>query len=204
MKGLLIFVGGLIVGAGATYIIQKNRYEEMVKEELEAMRDHMDSEYKKNKKCCVSEQGMTKDEYEKLEKEEQERPQNRYNSLTRDEVYKRNQEEIEKNEEIININRYATSNEDLTAANKYHTPHIVTPDDFGSICGFDVATFYINADDVVLNDRQEQMDEEEIIKITATSAYKINTHFGDYVNDPDSVYIRNMVLKLDYEFLKDE
>ena len=31
MKGLLIFVGGLIVGAGTTYLIQKNRYEEMVK-----------------------------------------------------------------------------------------------------------------------------------------------------------------------------
>ena len=203
MKGLLIFVGGLVVGAGATYFIQKNKYEEMVKEELEAMRDHMDSESKKDKKCGGSEQGMTKDEYEKLEKEEQERPQNRYNSLTRDEVYERNKEEIEKNEEIININRYATSNEDLTEANKYHTPHIVTPDDFGSICGFDVATFYINADDVVLNDRQEQMDEEEIIKITGMSAYEINQHFGDYENDPDSVYIRNMELKIDYEFLKD-
>ena len=202
MKGLLIFVGGLIVGAGATYLIQKNRYEEMVKEELEEMRDHYESE--SNKKCGGSEQGMTKDEYEKLEKEEQERPQNRYNSLTMDEVYEINKEEIEKNEEIININRYATSNEDLTAANKYHTPHIVTPDDFGSICGFDVATFYINADDVVLNDRQEQMDEEEIIKITGMSAYEINKHFGDYENDPDSVYIRNMELKIDYEFLKEE
>lgn len=206
MKGLLIFVGGLIVGAGATYIIQKNKYEEMVKEELEEMREHYESE--SNKKCGGSEpkkEEKTKlaSEYGETKDDKKERPQNRYNSLTRDEVYERNKEEIEKNEEIININRYATSNEDLTAANKYHTPHIVTPDDFGSICGFDVATFYINADDVVLNDRQEQMDEEEIIKITGMSAYEINKHFGDYENDPDSVYIRNMELKIDYEFLKD-
>ena len=209
MKGLLIFVGGLVVGAGATYLIQKNRYEEMVKEELEEMKEHYESE--SNKKCggssSVTEVIKKTQDKERKEAEEavdRERPQNRYNSLTRDEVYERNQEEIEKNEDIININRYTTSNEDLTAANKYHTPHIVTPEDFGSICGFDVCTFYINADDVVLNDRQEQMDEEEIIKITGMSAYEINKHFGEYENDPDSVYIRNMELKIDYEFLKEE
>ena len=209
MKGLLIFVGGLVVGAGATYLIQKNRYEEMVKEELDEMKEHYESE--SNKKCVDSETNMTSDEYDKIvasypenvEKQtKKERPQNRYNSLTRDEVYERNQEEIEKNEDIININRYATSNEDLTEANKYHTPHIVTPEDFGSICGFDVATFYVTNDDVVLNDRNEQVDEEEIIKISGHSAYEINQHFGDYENDPDSVYIRNMELKIDYEFLK--
>ena len=49
MKGLLIFVGGLIVGAGSTYLIQKNRYEEMVKEELDEMKEHYESE--SNKKC---------------------------------------------------------------------------------------------------------------------------------------------------------
>ena len=48
------------------------------------------------------------------------------------------------------------------------------------------------------------MDEEEIIKITGMSAYEINKHFGEYENDPDSVYIRNMELKIDYEFLKEE
>ena len=208
MKGLLIFVGGLIVGAGSTYLIQKNRYEEMVKEELEEMREHYESE--SNKKCGgsnsvteVIKKTQDKERKEAEEAADRERPQNRYNSLTRDEVYERNQEEIEKNEEIINMNRYATSNEDLTAANKYHTPHIVTPDDFGSICGFDVATFYINESDVVINDRNEQVDEEEIIKITGMSAYEINKHFGEYENDPDSVYIRNMELKIDYEFLKD-
>ena len=208
MKGLLIFVGGLIVGVGTTYLIQKNRYEEMVKEELEEMKEHYESE--SNKKCGGSgpTEFVKKDPEEEIKQakeyyDKKERPQNRYNSLTRDEVYERNQEEIEKNEEIININRYATSNEDLTAANKYHTPHIVTPDDFGTICGFDVCTFYVTKDDVVLNDRNEQADEEEIIKISGHSAYEINKHFGDYENDPDSVYIRNMELKIDYEFLKD-
>lgn len=209
MKGLLIFVGGLIVGAGATYFIQKNRYEEMVKEELEEMREHIESELNKETKSTYKREGrsMTKEEFENELKEKQretkkERPQNRYNSLTRDEVYERNQEEIEKNEEIININRYATSNEDMSAANKYHTPHIVTSEDFGSISGFDVGTFYMNEDDVVLNERNEQVDEEEIIKITGMSAYEINKHFGDYENDPDTIYIRNMELKIDYEFQK--
>lgn len=209
MKGLLIFVGGLIVGAGVTCIIQKNRYEEMVKEELDEMREHYESE--SNKKCGGSEptEFVKKDPEEEIKQtkeyyDKKERPQNRYNSLTRDEVYERDQEEIEKNEEIININRYTTSNEDLTASNKYHTPHIVTPDDFGTICGFDVCTFYVTNDDIVLNDRNEQEDDGEIIKITGMSAHEINKHFGDYEHDPDSVYIRNMELKIDYEFLKEE
>ena len=210
MKGLLIFVGGLVVGTGATYFIQKNRYEEMVKEELEEMREHILSELDKDKKCVGSEPKTEKkaklaSEYGETKDDKKERPQNRYNSLTRnEEVFEPTEEELEENEQIIDINRYTTSREDLTTANKYNTPHIVSPEEFGSISGFDTATFYVTKDDVILNERFEQVDEEEIIDIAAHSAHEINSHFGDYENDPDSVYIRNMKLKIDYEFLKDE
>ena len=74
MKGLLIFIGGLVVGAGATYFIQKNRYEEMVKEELEEMREHYESE--SNKKCGGSEPSMTSEEYEEKQVKK-ERPHRR-------------------------------------------------------------------------------------------------------------------------------
>ena len=40
MKSLLMFIGGLTIGAGVTYVIQKNRYEEMIQEEVEDLREH--------------------------------------------------------------------------------------------------------------------------------------------------------------------
>ena len=203
MKGLLIFVGGLIVGAGATYMVQKNKYEEMVKEELDAMKEHYES--RKEQGCGPKlEERPKKTDEEWEEKRAQDRPKNRNASLTRDEVYEANREEIERNKEIISTNGYGAENEDLRGADKYNTPHIVTPDEFGSICGFDVGTFYINEDDTIINERNEVVDDEEIIKITGMSGYEINKHFGEYLNDPDTVYIRNMELKIDYEFLKNE
>ena len=202
MKGLLIFVGGLIVGAGATYIVQKNKYEEMVKEELDAMREHIESELEKDRPIKAKKSLV--DEVKELKRYEQERPKNRNASLTRDDVYEANKEEIERNKEIITTNGYGAENEDMRGSDKYNTPHIVTPEEFGSICGFDVGTFYINEDDTVLNERNEVVDDEEIIKITGMSPYEINKHFGEYSDDPDTVYIRNIELKIDYEFLKNE
>lgn len=206
MKGLLIFVGGLIVGAGTTYIIQKNKYEEMVKEELEEMKEHIMSELKNEKKCGCQEskQNIVDEVKERKEEIKKERPKNKYGNLTRDEVYEPTEEEIEQNDDIIDVNRYATSNEDMTEANKYNNPHIITPEDFGTICGFDVGTFNLNSDDIMTDDDHRQLDDEEVVDLLGLSSYEINKHFGDYENDPDTVYIRNIKMKCDYEILKDE
>ena len=102
---------------------------------------------------------------------------------------------------LVRGNRY-TSEEDENLNTDTKPPFVVTPDDFGTIPGFDCDTFYYHTDDIIANDNQEMVNEDDIQRILGLSTPEIYEQFGIY--EDDAVYIRNMALKCDYEVLRDE
>ena len=179
-----MFIGGVIVGAGATYLYQKNRYEEMIQEEVESLREHMREKESKDK------QGMTKDQWEEYKKDEDHKEM------------KRDKEDLERAEVIITTNSYNSAFNDHKndIVSKFEKPFVVTPEEFASIPGFDTDTFYYHHDDIISNDNQEMVDDVE--NILGLSISDIKAQFGVY--EDDAVYIRNMELQCDYEILREE
>lgn len=192
MKSLLMFIGGIVVGAGVTYIYQKNRYEEMIQEEIESLREHTKEKETKIKEN-ESEENIT--EFVKSDLDEEIKKAENYENYY--------DETISKVHNLVRENNYISSEEqENEIANKFKKPFLLTPEEFGSIPGFDADTYYYHHDDIISNDNQEIVD--DVQQILGMSEIEIKEHFGDYEDDPDAVYIRNMRLKCDFEILREE
>ena len=76
-------------------------------------------------------------------------------------------------------------------------PYVISPEEFGD-SDYAVLTMTYFLDGTVLNDH------DKIVK-NATDLLGENfaDHFGDYPEDPDTVYVRNDGLQIDFEILKD-
>lgn len=182
MKSLLMFIGGLTIGAGMSWVYHKNKYEEMIQEEVESLREHAKKKEEKDVKTKVSSTyGETKSKY-KYEGDE----------MSREEY----EESIKEAQTIINDSKY--SNDDCIESHVYGKPHIITPEEFASIPLYDTDEFCYHTDDIISNDMNEIVDSEELFGMTTTEIYD---QFG--VHEEDSVHIRVPRLKCDYQILRD-
>lgn len=181
MKSLLMFIGGLTIGAGVSWIYHKNKYENMIQDEIESLREHYQGKEEKH---------MTKEEFESYIDENEEE------CSEFDEENERREVEYEEM-----TSRYQSSEEN-DMVEKYKKPFVVTPEDFASVPGFDTDTFYYYANDIIANgDHKIVEDVEYILGMPVSDVFD---QFGTNLGDEDSVYIRNMRLKCDFEVLRNE
>ena len=188
MKSVLTFIAGLAIGAGVTYVIQKNRYEEMIQEEVEDLREH----YKKEGKSTYKYDGekMSKEECEESLKKETSVEECDFNA-------ERIKREAEYDEELKKYN-YASNDDSETE--KFNSPYVVNPQEFASLSGYDVISYNYYDDDIIANDDNEELDEENISWTLGMSTEEVQAQFGIY--EDDSVYVRNEQLKTDFEILR--
>lgn len=73
--------------------------------------------------------------------------------------------------------------------------YIISPEEFGSIDGYYTVSLYYFEDGVITDDAFEQIDDDVIENIS------VSEHFGEF--EDDTVFVRNDVLKSDYEILRD-
>lgn len=184
MKSLLMFIGGIVVGAGATYIYQKNRYEEMIQEEIDDLREHMKGsqgtgpvEKEDETESSDIEAEVTVEECDYMEEEN------------------RRQAEYE---DLLEKNNYTDKD---NIAGKFKKPFVVTPQEFASLTGFDTDTFHYYNNDVMTNDNNELLEFDEVVDLLGLTPDDIKDQFGKYQDD--TVFIRNMRLKCDYEILRE-
>jgi len=179
MKSFLSFVAGVSIGIAISWKLNKNKYEEMVQEEVESLREF------KNKK-------MEKD----VKEETIEEVENIDNSA--EEVY---EEEMDRAKSIIDYNKYSNKDEMgpcERAANK-NPLYVITPEDFASQVGYDTDTFYIFEDDIITDDNNQIITNvEETFGMTVK---EIRSQFGIY--EDASVYVRNERIQMDYEILRE-
>lgn len=100
-------------------------------------------------------------------------------------------------EEYIRITTKYTNGEAL-GVSEDQRPYIITPDEFGDHEEYDTATLVYYADNVLA-----YYSGEVVENVRAEVGTEFMNHFGEDENDPDTVYVRNDVLKSDYEILRD-
>lgn len=75
-------------------------------------------------------------------------------------------------------------------------PHVITPDEFGELADYETVSLTYYADGVLTDEDDEPIDDaDDIIGVDSLN------HFGEF--EDDSVFVRNDMLKIDYEILKD-
>lgn len=83
-------------------------------------------------------------------------------------------------------------------AAKDDKPHVVAPDDMGSIDGYDIISLTYYSDGTLADDSDRAMDAQEIEYAVGKESLD---HFGEY--EDDSVCVQNDTLKCYYEILYD-
>lgn len=78
-------------------------------------------------------------------------------------------------------------------------PRVISPDEFGEQDGYDEISLTYYADKTLTDDHEHPMSEDEIEETIGKESLR---HFGEY--EPDSVFVRNDRLKVDYEILMDQ
>lgn len=88
------------------------------------------------------------------------------------------------------------TNSGYVATDEPEKIYVISPQEFGEISEYEKISLMYYADGVVTDDEREIVDDwADLI------GPDFMTHFGEY--EDDSVFVRNTVLKADYEILKD-
>ena len=111
------------------------------------------------------------------------------------------EKELEEAENVINQNGYADvsekEKEEVLGVETNKDPYVIEPAELGE-CDYPVVTLEYFTDGVVADEEGNIVgNSDELI------GEDFAAHFGDYEEDPDSVYVRNNNLKVDYEILKE-
>lgn len=176
IKYLFMFSAGAAIGALATWQYLKPKYEKMVQEEVNDFKQDW-SERDRNE----SEDAKT---------------------LTIEELEEKraNLKEIAKTyDKIVEENKYAKVLEKGGSNVKDDEPYVISPLKFAEEDeDYEVISLTYFSDGILVDDMGELIEDAESIVGT-----EFPEHFGEYTEDPDTVYVRNERLKVDYEIQRD-
>ncbi len=176
--GLVMFLAGATVGSVATWLCLKRYYERIVQEEIDSVK----AAFVERKPAIIN--------IAKNEKQEEKWQKVDISNLKPDLVnYKAKLQE----EGYTNYTEHSKKNTE----EKRDEPYVISPDDYGEDDNYTQISLVYYAGDGVLSD-----DEDEVVEdIEGTVGEDFAEHFGEY--EDDSVFIRNDLLKCDYEILRD-
>ncbi len=171
----------LTIGAGlgflTAYKLLKTKYDKLINEEIESVKKsfYIPHEPKGDSDCGNSIEETSK-------------------NLVEEEKTLKEKEELR---DILDHSGYCNSsdirfNERRTKMNE---PYIISPDEFGDH-DYATITLWYYTDDVVTNDSGQVISNVENLIGT-----EFSDHFGDFEEDPDTVYVRNDDHEIDYQVL---
>lgn len=169
------FVAGAAVGATASWLLLKKRYEKIADEEIEQMR-----EYYLDKLDEM-------DEEDEDEEELDEQAMQHVEEIIEKAVYSG----------PISATQVIPEEEGETKImDDRERPYVIPPEEFDEFDEYNTISLTYYADEILADDRMNIIDDiDEIIGLDSLS------HFGEY--EDDSVFVRNDKLKTDYEILLD-
>lgn len=180
MKYLFMFSAGAAIGALAAWRYLKPKYERMVQEEV--------NEFKK-------------DWSGKSDTETESEPEDSKTFTLEELEEKRDQlKEMAKTyEDIVEENKYAKVLEKGGSNMKDDEPYVISPLKFAEQDeDYEVISLTYFSDGILVDDMGELIENVESIVGT-----EFPEHFGEYTEDPDTVYVRNERLMVDYEIQRD-
>ena len=171
---VLVFAAGVAIGSAVTWKITKDKYEKIVQEEIESIREAFDVESDASEEDVEeTPRQINWDELEDLEEEFE--------------------EELDEYADLTNLYSSEKGGAEKVEASK---PRVIEPMEFDEIDGYGTLslTYY---SDGILEDEQSKIitDVSDLIGDEALDT------FGLY--EDDSVFVRNDKLRIDIEILKD-
>ena len=189
------FVVGVVVGVAATYRVANQKYQNIADAEIASVIETFT-----NRKPMFKEES---NEVEDMKDSIDEPADDRFSTSNKGAV-----KEFKENSARVGYDRISTQPSKPKRGKKNEPEpipdeevdtnyiYIISPDDFNTLDGFKVATFYYSADNQVLDEDCEVLSDSEIVRTIGHDPYG---HFGEY--EDSSVYVRNEQLMCDYEIL---
>lgn len=183
--GAILFTAGAIIGSLVTWKVVKTKYEDIAQEEIDSVKE----EYTR---LMVSMRKKLNDSVTYKDNEDDDFDDStitNYNEIVKN--YRSSDEE----ENAQNDKKGEEKEEDNDGVSYMEAPYVISPDDFGSVPGYNVEPLDYFADGILADGWGVELDIAETIGEDAVN------HFGDY--DDDVVYVRNEQTKLEYEVTRD-
>lgn len=177
---VFMFAAGAAIGSAVTWKILKDKYERIVQEEIESVKE------------AFIEMNRTEEQSDDCELEEDEEEPHQINWDEYEDLDEESDEELEKYASLTNIYSSEKGGAEKVEVPK---PYVISPYDFDEI-GFRTMELTYYADGVLEDESHEIVtDVDELLG--AGSLYT----FGEY--EDDSVFVRNEYLQIDFQILKD-
>ena len=179
LKGLLIFVSGVVIGSVVTHELVKTKYEKIANDEINEIREYYsktashDSEEDKNMK----EEEEADDSFDDGTMTDYTKMANSYSNNSEKPDLKTLAKEVEEEEET----------ED--------GPHIIEPDEYGSFEDYFTVNLTLYSDGKLADDMDELVED-----IEGTVGVENLKQIGKY--EEDALHVRNDELKTDFEILR--
>lgn len=192
--GTILFTAGAIIGSLVTWKVVKTKYEDLAQEEIDSVKEEytrlMVSMRKKlNDSVTYKDDNNEDDRSEKDTDNIDDSIMTNYNEIVKS--YRSSDDE----ENTQNEKEGEEKEEDNDGVSYMEAPYVISPDDFGSVPGYNVEPLDYFADGILADGWGVELDIAETIGEDAIN------HFGDY--DDDVVYVRNEQTKLEYEVTRD-
>ncbi len=173
-----MFLAGATVGSATTWLLLKKRYERIAQEEIDSVKAVFARRDAVNNNDTPTE--THEEDIAKLKPDFVD-----YAAKLQEEGYIDYAEHGRKNTE--------KKKEKVTSAK----PYIISPDEFGTSDDYtQISLVYYDGDEVLADEEDEVVED-----IAGTVGEDFAEHFGEY--EDDSVFVRNDILRCDYEICKD-
>ena len=176
IKNTIIFLLGAAAGSAASWYLLKTKYERLAEEEIVSVKEAF---------------ARRLDEIEGIGDEDEQ--------LKTEDAHKFTEEEKTNYASIV-ATHYGITKEEKGSSGVVElgtAPYTISPDEYGEKEDYEQVSLTYYADGVLADDFDEIVDEVDC-KVGEDSLSK----FGEF--EDDCVFVRNDILKIDYEILKDE
>ena len=181
LNKIMIFSAGAAIGSVVTWKVLKTKYEQIIREEVESVREAF--EVDKTKGESTEELDGDLEELDNEEEIGEPSPMEQYKSTIKGAKYLAEHDDLLHEEEVYN---------------NMDKPYVISPDDYGDPdVGYDTESLDYYEGDGVLTDSFGEIVEN----VDELVGRDFANHFGDY--EKDSVFIRNDEMEVDYEILRD-
>lgn len=203
LKNTLIFAAGAAIGSVITYRYLNDKYVEIVKEEVDSVKETFNKKLEKVKTEYDNEEIITIRPGEKQDLKDLSLYANNEEIITAQPSKKPDlkglYDDILKDKEYRDYSEYADPRKEVRDISDLKTrPYVISPEVFGDEYDYDLYVYTYYADGVVTDEGDEPIEKEELDELIGLDS--LNT-FGQY--EEDAIYVRNEGLKIDYEILKD-
>lgn len=182
LSKIAIFGAGAIVGSVITWKVVETRYEKIIEEEIDSVREAFAIRMGRVENTTIdNELDEIDDDVETL--------------MPRNSIDAKGYEKLLNREKYKDYARGEDDDDDVS--DDKEAPYVITPEEFGWLHDYETISLTYYADGVLTDEEDDVIDDVD----DAVGEDSL-THFGEYADD--AVYVRNDKRKCDYEILKDE